>query len=265
MTIIHMQNVSLIRQGKTLLKNINWLLEEGQDWAILGLNGAGKTTLLKLIMAEYWKTEGQVTVLGTHFGTGNIPQLRQAIGVVSNFIAERLPAHLLAEQIVLTGQTKSTLLYKPLDKATQLEAKDLLRQLGAAQLIGRPYFSLSQGEKQLVLIARSLMDKPRLLILDEATAGLDLLAREKLLAQIARIKVLPQAPTLLYVTHHAEEITHTFSHLMLLKSGQIIAQGPTQDLMQANILSDFYDYQVQLFPIDQHRYFIKPILKEEAK
>ena len=177
--LIELQDVNLIRNGKALLKEINWQVKENECWAILGLNGAGKSTLLKLLMSEYWASSGQVTVLGTRFGEGGIPELRKRIGIVSSFISERLPEHLLTEQIVLTGQYKSSILYAAYGEEELNWARDMLTSIGASSLIGRKYRELSQGEKQTVLIARSLMDQPDLIIFDEASSGLDLFARRK--------------------------------------------------------------------------------------
>lgn len=255
--IISMKDVSLVRQGKALLSHIDWEVQDGQTWAILGLNGAGKSTLLRLIMAEYWKTDGDVEVLGTHFGSDDISDLRKKIGVVGSFIAERFPNQLLAEEIVLTGKYKSTILYTAYDEEAYQQACELLINLGAKHLIGRPYKTLSQGERQTLLIARSLMDQPKLLILDEATSGLDLFAREKLLQQVEQIKQFDPAPTVLYVTHHIEEITSTMTHVLLLKEGQIAAQGAKQDILTPEVLSDFYGSSVSLIDIGDGRYFIK--------
>ncbi|MGT2636791.1 ABC transporter ATP-binding protein [Streptococcus ratti] len=260
MALISMEHVTLKRQGKTLLSNLNWQVNKGEHWAILGLNGSGKTTLLKLIMAEYWSSEGQVEVLDTKFGQGNIPDMRTKIGVVGSFIAERLPKNMLAEKIVLTGKYKSSILYKAYGDKELDEARDLLRAIGGEHLLGRSYASLSQGEKQLLLIARSLMEDPEIIILDEATSGLDLFAREKLLQQVDMIAKLPHAPLILYVTHHAEEITRTVDHILLLKEGKIVAQGKKEDIITQEVLSNFYDNHVKIIPIDEERFFIKPEL-----
>ncbi len=134
----------------------------------------------------------------------------------------------------------------------------MLISIGGEHLLGRIYASLSQGEKQLLLIARSLMEEPEILILDEATSGLDLFAREKLLRQIEQITTLPKAPTILYVTHHAEEITRSFTHVLLLKKGQIIAKGPKNEVLTETILSDFYDQKVSIVPLGDDRIYIKP-------
>lgn len=260
MAIISFDNVSFKQQGNTILKDLNWQVQKGETWAILGLNGSGKTTLLKLIMSENWASKGQISVLGKVFGKEDMTAIRTKIGIVGSFISERLPKHMMAEKIVLTGKYKSSILYKAYGDAELEEARQMLISLGGEHLLGRIYANLSQGEKQLLLIARSLMEDPDIIILDEATSGLDLFAREKLLAQIEKISQLPHAPTVIYVTHHAEEITQQMSHVLLLRQGEIIAQGPKKEVLKEDILSDFYQHPVAIIPIDGNRVYIHPNL-----
>lgn len=255
---LSLTNVSLERQNKKLLNNVTWQVNKGEHWAILGLNGSGKTSLLKLITAKYWTSQGSVEVLGNKFGGTDISNMRTKIGIVGSFIAERLSPHMLAEKIVLTGKYKSSILYTEYGEKELEEARQMLISIGGEHLLGRIYASLSQGEKQLLLIARSLMESPEILILDEATSGLDLFAREKLLRQIEQITNLPKAPTILYVTHHAEEITRSFTHVLLLKKGNIIAQGPKEQVLTEDILSNFYDQKVSIVPLGDDRIYIKP-------
>ena len=255
---LSLTNVSLERQNKKLLNNVTWQVNKGEHWAILGLNGSGKTSLLKLITAEYWTSQGSVEVLGNKFGGTDISNMRTKIGIVGSFIAERLSPHMLAEKIVLTGKYKSSILYTEYGEKELEEARQMLISIGGEHLLGRIYASLSQGEKQLLLIARSLMESPEILILDEATSGLDIFAREKLLRQIEQITNLPKAPTILYVTHHAEEITRSFTHILLLKKGQIIAKGPKNEVLTETILSNFYDQKVSIVPLGDDRIYIKP-------
>lgn len=258
---LSLTNVSLERQNKKLLNNVTWQVNKGEHWAILGLNGSGKTSLLKLITAEYWTSQGSVEVLGNKFGGTDISNMRTKIGIVGSFIAERLSPHMLAEKIVLTGKYKSSILYTEYGEKELEEARQMLISIGGEHLLGRIYASLSQGEKQLLLIARSLMESPEILILDEATSGLDLFAREKLLTQIEQITSLPNAPTIIYVTHHAEEITRSFTHVLLLKKGQIIAEGPKNEVLTETILSDFYDQKISIVPLGDDRIYIKPEFK----
>lgn len=255
---LSLTNVSLERQNKKLLNNVTWQVNKGEHWAILGLNGSGKTSLLKLITAEYWTSQGSMEVLGNQFSGTDISNIRTKIGIVGSFIAERLSPHMLAEKIVLTGKYKSSILYTEYGEKELEEARQMLISIGGEHLLGRIYASLSQGEKQLLLIARSLMESPEILILDEATSGLDLFAREKLLTQIEQITSLPNAPTIIYVTHHAEEITRSFTHVLLLKKGNIIAKGPKNEVLTEEILSDFYDQPVSIVPLGDERVYIKP-------
>ena len=255
---LSLTNVSLERQNKKLLNNVTWQVNKGEHWAILGLNGSGKTSLLKLITAEYWTSQGSMEVLGNQFGGTDISNIRTKIGIVGSFIAERLSPHMLAEKIVLTGKYKSSILYTEYGEKELEEARQMLISIGGEHLLGRIYASLSQGEKQLLLIARSLMESPEILILDEATSGLDLFARKKLLTQIEQITSLPNAPTIIYVTHHAEEITRSFTHVLLLKKGNIIAKGPKNEVLTEEILSDFYDQPVSIVPLGDERVYIKP-------
>ena len=255
---LSLTNVSLERQNKKLLNNVTWQVNKGEHWAILALNGSGKTSLLKLITAEYWTSQGSMEVLGNQFGGTDISNIRTKIGIVGSFIAERLSPHMLAEKIVLTGKYKSSILYTEYGEKELEEARQMLISIGGEHLLGRIYASLSQGEKQLLLIARSLMESPEILILDEATSGLDLFAREKLLTQIEQITSLPNAPTIIYVTHHAEEITRSFTHVLLLKKGNIIAKGPKNEVLTEEILSDFYDQPVSIVPLGDERVYIKP-------
>ena len=258
--MLTVSDVSLRFSDRKLFDDVNINFTEGNTYGLIGANGAGKSTLLRLLTAEFFPSEGKAEILGYTFGNGDITGLRQHIGIVSSFITERLPQHMTAEKIVLTGKYKSSILYKAYGDKELQEAKDMLTSLGAGDLIGRKYHGLSQGEKQICLIARSLMEDPDIIILDEATVGLDLFAREKLLRQIDRITSLPHAPLVLYVTHHAEEITEKMDHILLLRQGKIVAQGPKNDIITPEVLADFYQNPVQIIPIDDHRFYINPLL-----
>ncbi|AYG00290.1 ABC transporter ATP-binding protein [Lactococcus allomyrinae] len=257
MTIINFKNVNLVRGKKHILRNINWQVNQGENWSILGLNGSGKSSLLKLILAEEWKTSGDISVLDIKFGSGEIPRLRKRVSVVGSFIAERFSSTIKAENLVYTGKFNSSMLYKPYTNQELDEARDLLKSIGAGHLIGRTYGTLSQGEKQLLLIARSLILNPEILILDEATNGLDLFAKEKLQVQLHQIKNLDKSPTMIYITHHPDEISEDFTHLLLLRDGQVIQAGVKKDLLNEKILSDFYQENIEIHQI-RHKYFVIP-------
>lgn len=256
--ILNFENVSLLRQKKLLLNNINWQINTGEDWALLGLNGAGKTLLLQLLSGNLWPSQGKLTVLGETFGETAIPDLVKRIGFVSNSLHTKIYQNDLAEEIVLSGKFASIGIYQEYTTEDLATAKEWLITIGSDTLIGKPYQVLSQGEKQAVLIARALMSNPELLILDEACNGLDLFAREDLLNRITLLKQTPSAPTILFVTHHTEEILPFISHILMIKEGKIFAQGPRENLLDPRVLTDFYDREITIQHLDDDRLLVYP-------
>lgn len=258
MKAFEFKNVSLIRDKKTLLQSVNWAVEASENWAILGLNGAGKTLLLQLICGYLWPSTGHLTVLDQIFGQASIPELQRRIGWVSTALQYRMKNWETAEKIVLSGKFASIGIYQHYSEEELEQAKAILKDAGGESLIGKKYEVLSQGERQLVLISRALMTKPELLILDEPCNGLDLFAREKLLSQIQQIAKQKNHPTLLYVTHHTEEILPCFNHLMLLKDGAIFAKGSQKELFNEEKLATFYAEPIQLIPLRDERFAVYP-------
>lgn len=244
--MIRLEDVTVIRNGKTLLKNINWTVEKGEHWSILGLNGAGKTTLLNVINGYIFPTSGNVEVLGQVFGKTNIPDLRKEIGFISSSLKEQLKDFDSVLSIVLSGKFASIGLYEPVEKTDVEEARNLMEQLGISHLENSRYGMLSQGEKQRVLIARALMANPKILILDEPCNGLDVIAREEFLGFIEKLAGQEFCPTLIYVTHYVEEILPCFSHTLLLKNGEVFAEGWTRKLLTEESLSRFFEREVSV-------------------
>jgi iron complex transport system ATP-binding protein len=258
MKIIEFTDVSFIREKETILKNISWSVQPKENWAILGLNGSGKTTLLQLITGNFWPSKGKLTILGQVFGQSSIPELKKRIGWVSTALQTQLHPYELAEKIVLSGKFASIGIYQEYTEVDLDEAKQTLTAIGGESFIGKSYKILSQGEKQLVLIARALIAKPELLILDEPCNGLDLFAREKLLTQIEKLATSKLGSSLLYVTHHTEEIPESFQDVLLLRNGEIFKQGKKQELFTENVLQDFYQKPVQIIPIKNKQIAVYP-------
>ncbi|MBO0473231.1 ABC transporter ATP-binding protein [Enterococcus ureasiticus] len=251
-------DVSFIRDKKMLLNNVNWSVQTSENWAILGLNGAGKTLLLQLICGYLWPTKGRLVVLNQVFGQASIPTLQRRIGWVSTALQYRMKNRETAEKIVLSGKFASIGIYQNYSDEELEQAKTILINAGGESLIGKKYEVLSQGERQLVLISRALMTNPELLILDEPCNGLDLFAREKLLSQIQKIAEQENHPTLLYVTHHTEEILPCFDHLMLLKDGEIFANGTQSELFNEEKFAAFYAEPIQIIPLKDERFAVYP-------
>ncbi|MGM8212363.1 ABC transporter ATP-binding protein [Virgibacillus sp. W0430] len=243
--VINMTKVSWKRSGKTILTDINWQVNKGEHWAVLGLNGSGKTTLLNMVNGYIWPTTGEVTVLGKKFGKTDLRELRQSIGWVSSSLQERMNGRHLVEDIIVSGKFASIGLYHVETTEADFErAHALMEQLGCAYLYNRTYDTCSNGEKQKILIARGLMSSPKLLILDEPTSGLDCIARDELLHALQNLLQSKTAPTLIYVTHHIEEVLPIFSHTLLMKQETIYDQGKRKDVLTEKNLSAFFEKPV---------------------
>lgn len=254
--LIEMENVGLKRDHKKILEDINWKVEAGEHWAILGMNGAGKTTLLNLVCGYLYPTKGTIRVFDKPFGRYPLNELRKQIGWVSMSFADKMRHHSSSEglQIVLSGKYASIGLYEQPDADTIQKGLDIMDQLGIVKLKSQPFESMSQGEKQRILIGRALMASPKLLILDEPCAGLDFLSKEQLLTTIEQMADNQQT-TLLYVTHQIDEILPIFTHTLLLKEGCSFSQGPTKQQLTSETLSDFCSTPVQISHKND-RYFL---------
>lgn len=244
--MISINNVTFKREGKIILKNINWNVNKGEHWCILGLNGSGKTTLLNIINGYLWPTSGKVEVLNQTFGQTNIPELRKKIGWVSSSIQQRFRSTDTVLSIVLSGKFGSIGLYNEIQEEDINRAQYLSKLLACDTFLHQKYESLSQGEQQRVLIARALMASPELLILDEPCTALDMIAREQFLQFIEKIANEPEAPTLIFVTHHVEEILPIFAHTLLLRNGEVFASGATKDILTESSLSAFFQHPISV-------------------
>ncbi len=236
-------DAATVSRGETeLLRGVSWRVELDERWVVLGPNGAGKTTLLNLAAARLFPTRGTVHVLGEQLGRVDVTELRTRIGLTTVAVHDRIPPEETVLDVVMTaawgvvGRFRED--YHALDAS---RARALLGQLGASLLAGRRYGTLSEGERKRVQIARALMTDPELLLLDEPAAGLDLGGREDLVRRLAELAADPQAPALVLVTHHVEEIPPGFSHALLLRQGEVVAQGPVHDVITGANLSVTFD------------------------
>ena len=196
-------------------------------------------------------SEGSVRVLGGLLGRVDVRRHRARIGVSSAAMADQLRSTLTVEDLVVTGLRGELETwwhdYTPEDRA---QARDVLERVGATHLADRTFGTLSSGERKRVQLARVLVAEPGLLLLDEPSAGLDLGAREDLVARLAGLAADPTvAPTVL-VTHHVEEIPRGFTHVLLLRQGEIVAAGPIDETLTADTLSATFDLPVHLVADD---------------
>lgn len=245
--VVRLQHVSVVRNASPLLDDITWQVGPGERWALLGPNGSGKTTLLRVVGSSLWPTRGVVEILGERLGRVDMRQLRTRIAVVSAAVSRTLRPELAALDVVLTGRYAAleTWWHEYTDEDRD-EARSLLAQagFGGDDFAGRAFGLLSEGERQQVLLARALMGRPELLLMDEPAAGLDLGARERLLGRLAALAADPGVPPLVLVTHHVEEIPPGVTHAALLREARLVAAGPASEVLTSRTVSEAFGVAV---------------------
>lgn len=255
--LLDFDNVELIRGGNTLVGPVNWQVELDERWVIIGPNGAGKTSLMRLAAAEEFPTKGRLWVLGERIGKTDMRDLRAAIGMSSAALANRIPNNEnVGDLVISAGYAILGRWREEYDELDRERATDILEQVGAYHLIDRTWGTLSEGERKRVLVARALMTDPELLLFDEPGAGMDLGGREDLVAYVGDLAMDPDAPAMVMITHHVEEIPVGFTHAMLLDEGKVIAQGLIDDVMTSENLTRAFHQPIELSEIDG-RYFAR--------
>ncbi len=236
--LVRMTDIHWIRDGRSILKNINWEIGVGEHWTLLGANGSGKTSLLKIMTGHEWPHEGTIDLLGERIGRTDLRELRKSIGWATNSLLSWFPETNTALEHVLSGLDASIGLWREFTPDEIRLAESSLRDIGGEAYMDRPYGVLSQGERQRVLLARAWVNRPRLLILDEPCVGLDPPAREKFLDDLTSLAKQLDAPTLILVTHHVEEIPEFMNHALILKEGKALSSGNKNEVLTSNVLSD---------------------------
>lgn len=244
--LLHIENLTVERGVTTLLNAVSWSVAPGEHWVILGPNGCGKTSLLKALTGYLTPSAGNIGLLGETYGESDWRDLRLQVGIVTSALQAAVPQDEPALETVVSGKYAQLDLWMDVTPADRRAAQKLLRFVGARKLAERLWGQLSQGERQRILIARALMAKPKLLILDEPCSGLDPVAREQFLHFIETLARKPKSPALVLVTHHVEEITPAFTHALLLKTGRVAVSGPIGTTLTSKNLSAIFDTPVKL-------------------
>jgi iron complex transport system ATP-binding protein len=249
--VIVVDRVTVSRGGTDLLHDVSWRVELDERWVVLGPNGAGKTTLLNLASGRMHPSRGTVHVLGDRLGQVDTAELRTRIGLSTVALHDRIPPDETVHDVVVTASWGVVGRFREgYDHRDTARAHQLLDQLGVGPLAGRPYGTLSEGERKRVQIARALMTNPELLLLDEPAAGLDLGGREELVRRLAELAADPDAPALVLVTHHVEEIPPGFSHALLLREGGVVASGLLGDTITSENLSKTFGVPLRVSSTD---------------
>jgi iron complex transport system ATP-binding protein len=239
--VLRFAHVGLRVDETMILDGIDWQVGDAQRWVVLGANGAGKTTLLRIAACYQHPTSGVVDVLGHRLGRVDVRTLRERVAFSSSALAAALEARMTATEVVMTGRHAALApwwhAYSDADRA---HARELLARFGCAPLAAHSFASLSAGERQRVLLARTLAQQPGLVLLDEPTAGLDVGGREQLVADLAEWATDPTRPPVVLVTHHLEEIPPAFTHVLVLRAGRVLACGALTETMTDDGLSEAY-------------------------
>ena len=243
---LDVQNLTIRRSGTLILDGVDWSVRRGEHWVILGANGSGKTSLLSSLTGYMTPTAGRITVLGRTFGRADWRELRLHIGIVSSSVRQLMANDEPALFTVASGKYAMIDFWGKLTPKDKAQAERVLRQIECEHLALRTWQVLSQGERQRILIGRALMAKPALLILDEPCAGLDPVAREHFLRFVDKLGRAKNSPTIVFVTHHVEEIMPVFSHVLLLRAGRVLAAGPKAEVLTSSNLSATFDSGIRL-------------------
>ena len=245
--VVRLRDVAVIREGRPILDAVDWDVSPGERWAVLGPNGSGKTTLLHVAGMRLLPSRGTVEVLGARYGWTDARALRTRVALVSQALLRSLRPTLSAHDVVLTGRHAALEpWWHQYSSDDHSRADHLLSEVGLAALRSQEFGVLSEGERQQVLLARALMGDPELLLLDEPAAGLDLGARERLVARIAALAARPETTPLVLVTHHVEEIPPGTTHVALLRAGRILCAGSAATVLTSASVSECFEVPVRV-------------------
>jgi iron complex transport system ATP-binding protein len=244
--VLQVHGLTVHRGSTRILDRLDWTVFPGEHWVILGANGSGKTSLLSALTGYFTPTAGNVALLGERFGESDWRELRKRVGIVSSAIRQKVPDWDPAELVVIGGKYAMLDYWGKVKAVDRAAARRELRRVGCAYLADREWGVLSQGERQRVLIARALMASPTVLILDEPCAGLDPVARERFLAFVQKLASRKSGPTLLFVTHHVEEIMPAFTHALLLRRGRVHEAGRIRQALTSDGLSVIFGERLRL-------------------
>jgi len=245
--VLEFSDVVVRRNARDIVSHLDWVVSDDERWVVLGPNGAGKTTVLQLADTLLHPTSGVVTILGERLGRTDVFELRPRIGFASSAMARRVPPEETVLDVVLTaafsvvGRWRED--YEDIDERRALR---VLAEWRLDHLADRTFGTLSDGEQKRVQIARAVMTDPELLLLDEPTASLDLGAREELLTLLSGYAQAPTTPAMVMVTHHVEEIPVGFTHVLLLRDGEVVASGPLGEALTAENLTATFGVDITL-------------------
>lgn len=245
-SVVELVDVTMRRNQVQILRGIDWTIQSGEHWVVLGRNGCGKTSLLRIMAAMEFPTSGTVDLLGHRLGRTDVFTLRPRIGFASTSLLTLIPNSETVRNAVVTGLTSTLGRWREQFSPEEFARADLLMsQLGLSEFPNRRIGLLSEGERRRVGLARSLMAAPDLLLLDEPAAGLDLIGREDQLVRFDQLVADGTIETSVTVTHHLEEISESITHLAVMAQGRFVAQGPIDRVLNDETLTNAYGMPIR--------------------
>ena len=238
-----------------VLDDVSLVISRRVLTAIIGPNGCGKSTIARMLCGFLFPTRGTVTVLGHRLGEVNIHALRARVKLVQPTMLHEPDPRMDVRDVILTGAFGTIDLHDKPDAATLDRAGALISTLRLQRVADSSFHTCSSGERMRAQIARALMARPELLILDEPTAGLDLPMREQMLATLDTILASPAAPAILLVTHHLEELPPTTGHVIVMSIARVRASGLPTDVLTTQVLSEAFDFPIAVTRTEEGRYF----------
>lgn len=242
-----MAGVELHRAGRRILGPIDWSIRPSQRWVLLGPNGSGKTTLVELASASERPSAGRIEILGERIGRVDLRLLRRRVGYAGPAAARRLHGEMTALEVVESGASAAYASWWERPAAeVRRRAERLLAEAGLAQRQGQAWATLSEGQRQQVLLSRALMAEPELLVLDEPGTALDLAARETLVARLGALAASHPQMAIVMVTHHLEDIPPGFGHALLIREGRAVFSGEIDQALSAGNLQDCFGLALEV-------------------
>lgn len=261
---IQIHDVSLVRDECLILNSITWTVGPREQAAIIGPNGAGKSTLVRILMGYLWPTRGTVTVAGYTFGQTDLHRMRYDVKLVQAALPYELDPRLSVREAVYTGFDGALIVHEPMSPDQREQIDQMIDRVGLTRVRKNCYGVLSTGERIRTQLARSLITRPKVLILDEPTAGMDIRGREELIELLEDLGQQPDSPAMVVVTHHTEELPRNTSNVLLLSAGRTVSSGNPQDVLTSDTLSRVYQCDVHVDRQDG-RFYLRASVRGKNK
>jgi iron complex transport system ATP-binding protein len=249
---IELRNVGVVRNGSRILSDVDLSVAAGDCCAILGPNGSGKSSLLAVLSGYLWPSTGTVAIDGQVYGRVVLANVRRSIGLIEPSRIPAFSARMCVREVVATGLFGTIMLplHRDVESSQWQCVDEELVSVGMDTLGDRAYGDLSSGEQMKTLLARAMVARPRILLLDEPTVGLDMGSRASCIGALDRLMERAEPPTVVIVSHHLDELPRAVNRVALMKNGRIVELGAPRELLTSTHLSTLFDCRVDVLEND---------------